>query len=206
MAESVESSPIWCDHPLGHYGECISTDHQQLLRQIMCNMEASSRKPCLICAIKELQEDRAERCYGPNFDVDQYRFELHQWELEGMIAETSINAIPDSYIRLMRKVCDASVPKPKTSLEKAQRYKISIPLCSERPALKIQKDMVHPSMTTQPQGVNVREIEEWDGHEVPPTPGWGHVYERMATGLGQHLYEVDKDEHAENWDSDDSVW
>ena len=196
----AQSRPIAsCDHTLGHIGESKSRDHQQLLREIMFNMEACESTVCLMCALKMLQEDRAERIYGPNFNYKKYRFQMNMRELEGLIkSSSSVDVIPEKYITLMRKICDQRYGKSPPVLQLDEGYTLSIPSCMVHPMVQVPARLVHPlvledpTVMSHPEGVNVRErepdyvtrhenpLEEGEDDDDPPAAGWGNVYGRMG--------------------------
>lgn len=78
-------------------------EHISVLKMFLCCSD-DGEGPCFVCATMDLQARKSNK----NSDLDsaqyRYRFEKNQREFENLLMNTSISAIPASYLHLMRRL------------------------------------------------------------------------------------------------------
>ena len=82
--------------------------HQGLTRELREIIELQGS--CVGCGLKTLQEHQARERYGPDFNVVRYWYDRSKQHLEGLIFDSTPNAIPWQYMDLMRQLVEEKPP------------------------------------------------------------------------------------------------
>ena len=173
--------------------------HKELIREVCDSPEDA---PCVLCAVTELEERKAEYSYGPNFNRTKYLFDVQQKSLENLIRKTSIDEIPISFIRLMRVLSDARYIKKLSNGETTGFTTMMIPAFLDNPHnLDNDTQSLIFDPNNVPPAVGWRHMSLGDPGPDPETDTWPESY-TVDTDLGDDTYELensDVDDHNESW-------
>ena len=90
-------------HPKLGWTEAIDEcEHFDLICQVREHIEEDAE--CIFCSVEKLKITKAKELYGPGFDIIRYRFDEHKTQMEDLIIESGLDAIPTKYIHFLKQL------------------------------------------------------------------------------------------------------